>query len=216
MTAGDARLPIVVLTSGRGSNLQAIIDAATQRRIAARIVAVISDRADAAALERARRASMSAQALSPKDFADRPAYNVALADLVASHRPGLVVLAGFMRILGAAFVQRFAGRILNIHPSLLPAYAGLDTHRRVLDGGEQETGVSVHFVTESVDAGPIIAQARVPIRPGDSELSLAARVLESEHRIYPLVIDWFATGRLELRDGRAWLDGKALDEPVAA
>ena len=211
----DEPLRLVVLASGRGSNLQAIIDAAVQGRLAARIAAVISDRAHAFALQRARKAAIIAQALAPKDFADREAYDAALADLVASHRPGLVVLAGFMRVIGGLFVRRFTGRILNIHPSLLPAYPGLDTHKRVLEAGERETGASVHFVTEALDAGPLIAQARMPIRPGDRARDLAARVLELEHVIYPQVIGWFAAGRLEMREGRAWLDGAALDPPIA-
>ncbi|HUO83284.1 MAG TPA: phosphoribosylglycinamide formyltransferase [Gammaproteobacteria bacterium] len=209
------RLPLVVLASGRGSNLQAIIDAAADGRLAARIAAVVSDRADALALQRAREAGIFAQALLPRDFPDPAAYDAALAASVGSHRPGLVVLAGFMRIIGGGFVRRFTGRMLNIHPSLLPKYPGLDTHRRVLEAGERETGASVHFVTEAVDAGPLIARARLPVRPGDTAQTLAARVLEFEHLIYPQVIDWFATGRLRMRDGRAWLDGRALDKPIA-
>jgi phosphoribosylglycinamide formyltransferase-1 len=212
---GDEPLRLVVLASGRGSNLQAIIDAAEQGRLAARIAAVISDRADAFALPRARKAAIVTQALAPEDFAGRDAYDAALAELVAGHRPGLVVLAGFMRVVGAVFVRRFAGRILNIHPSLLPAYSGLDTHTRVLEAGERETGASVHFVTEALDAGPLIAQARTPVRPGDTARDLAARVLELEHAIYPQVIGWFAAGRLEMRGNRAWLDGAALNQPVA-
>jgi phosphoribosylglycinamide formyltransferase-1 len=211
----DEPLRLVVLASGRGSNLQAIIDASMQGHLAARIAAVISDRAQAFALQRARSAAIIAQALAPEDFADRDAYDTALADLVASHRPGLVVLAGFMRVVGSAFVHRFAGRILNVHPSLLPAYSGLDTHTRVLEASERETGASVHFVTETLDAGPLIAQARMPIRPADTARDLAARVLELEHLIYPQVIGWFAAGRLEMRDGLAWLDGAALEQPVA-
>lgn len=207
-------MPVVVLVSGRGSNLQAIIDAADQGRIPATIEAVVSDSADAFALERARRASIAALTLIRRDFPDRLAYDAALADLIESHNPGLVVLAGFMRILGPATVQRYAGRMLNIHPSLLPAYAGLDTHRRVIEAGEIETGASVHFVTETLDAGPAIIQARVPVKPDDDADRLAARVLEREHQIYPMAIGWFAEGRLEMRDGRAWLDGKPLDEPI--
>ncbi|MGH8494554.1 MAG: phosphoribosylglycinamide formyltransferase [Gammaproteobacteria bacterium] len=208
------RLRVVVLASGRGSNLQAIIDAAAGNRIPATVEAVISDRADAYALERARRPSIVTHTLSPCGFQDRQAYDAALADLIDSHAPGLVALAGFMRILGPAFVERYAGRMLNIHPSLLPAYTGLDTHRRVIDAGEAETGASVHFVTDALDAGPVIVQSRVEVRPGDDAHTLAARVLEREHEIYPLAIGWFAEGRLGMRDGRVWLDGKPLEKPV--
>lgn len=214
MNEPAGRMPVVVLVSGRGSNLQAIIDAADQGRIPVTIEAVVSDSADAFALERARRASIAALTLIPRDFPDRLAYDAALADLIESHKPGLVVLAGFMRILGPVTVQRYAGRMLNIHPSLLPAYAGLDTHRRVIEAGEIETGASVHFVTETLDAGPAIIQARVPVKADDDAHSLAARVLEREHQIYPMAIGWFAEGRLEIRDGRAWLDRKPLDEPI--
>lgn len=215
MTGGGADcLRVVVLASGRGSNLQAIIDAAAEGRMPVSIEAVISDRADSFALERARRAAIAAQILDPQAFADRPTYDAALAELIDSHAPGLVVLAGFMRILGPALVERYAGRMLNIHPSLLPAYTGFDTHRRVIEAGEAETGASVHFVTEALDAGPPVIQARVRVRPEDDAHKLAARVLGREHQIYPLAIGWFAEGRLEMRDGRAWLDGKPLAGPV--
>ena len=149
-----------------------------------------------------------------RSFRTATRYDEALAALVASFAPGLVVLAGFMRILGPAFVDRFADRMLNIHPSLLPRHRGLDTHRRVLEAGEREHGASVHFVTRELDGGPVVLQARVPIRDGDDEATLAARVLEVEHRIYPQAVGWFAAGRLRCRDGAAWLDGRRLDQPV--
>jgi phosphoribosylglycinamide formyltransferase-1 len=152
--------------------------------------------------------------LSPRDFPDREAYGRALGDIVESHAPQLVVLAGFMRILSDEFVLRFSGRMLNIHPSLLPRYAGLHTHRRALEAGDREHGASVHFVTPELDGGPVVLQARVPIVAGDDEDSLAARVLRQEHVIYPRCIGWFAAGRLAFRDGAAWLDGKRLDAPV--
>ena len=152
--------------------------------------------------------------LSPRNFPDREAYGRALGDIVESHAPQLVVLAGFMRILSDEFVQRFSGRMLNIHPSLLPRYAGLHTHRRALESGDREHGASVHFVTPELDGGPVVLQARVPIVAGDDEDSLAARVLREEHVIYPRCIGWFAAGRLAFRDGAAWLDGKRLDAPV--
>jgi len=152
--------------------------------------------------------------LQPGDFRDRTEYGRALADLVARFEPGLVVLAGFMRILDPTFVDRFAGRLLNIHPSLLPRHRGLHTHRRVLEAGEPEHGASVHFVTRELDGGPVVIQAAIPVRPGDDEATLAARVLAQEHRIYPQCIGWFAAGRLACRDGAVWFDGRRLDGPL--
>jgi len=152
--------------------------------------------------------------LEARDFPDRVAYDHALADLVERYAPGLVVLAGFMRILDASFVDRFAGRMLNIHPSLLPRHRGLHTHRRVLEAGEHEHGASVHFVTRELDGGPVVIQAVVPVLPGDDEAALAARVLAQEHRIYGRCIGWFASGRLSFRDGAALLDGRRLDTPI--
>ena len=152
--------------------------------------------------------------LSPRDYAGRDAYGSALADLVDGFAPQLLVLAGFMRILSDGFVARFAGRMLNIHPSLLPKYPGLHTHRRALDAADREHGASVHFVTPELDGGPVVLQAVVPVLPGDDEVSLAARVLREEHAIYPECVGWFASGRLALRDGVPWLDGRRLDAPV--
>ena len=143
-----------------------------------------------------------------------PSYDAALVQLLAQYQPKLIVLAGFMRILTPHFIGAFAGRILNVHPSLLPKYRGLHTHRRALEAGEALHGVSVHFVTEELDGGPVVLQAEVPVLPGDSETTLSARVQQGEHRIYPQAIDWFARGRLLLKDGRAWLDGKPLDAPL--
>jgi phosphoribosylglycinamide formyltransferase-1 len=214
MTASTQPLPVVVLVSGRGSNLKAIAAAAEAGALPIRILAVVSDRPDAGALEWARVNRIAAVALSPREFVDREAYGRALGDLVASYEPRLVILAGFMRILSDAFVLRFAGRLLNIHPSLLPRYPGLHTHRRALAAGDREHGASVHFVTPELDGGPVVLQARVPVLEGDDEDTLAARVLRQEHLIYPKVIDWFAAGRLALRDGVAWLDGERLDTPL--
>jgi phosphoribosylglycinamide formyltransferase-1 len=213
-TARSVRLPIVILISGRGSNMRAIAEQATKGALAVEIRAVISDRADAPGLATAAEFGIPAVALSPRDYTDRPAYDSALASLVASYSPALVVLAGFMRILTPNFIGPFSDRILNIHPSLLPKYRGLHTHRRALEAGDTCHGVSVHFVTQELDGGPVIIQARVPVLPGDSEADLSARVQRQEHRIYPAAIEWFAQGRLELRDDRAWLDGRRLDEPV--
>lgn len=211
--ASEAKaLRVLVLISGGGSNLQALIDA--QSEAPYRIVAVISNEADAFGLERARRAGIPAEVLSHRAFADRGAYDRALADLIDRYAPGLVVLAGFMRILTPGFVARYAGRMMNIHPSLLPKYRGLHTHQRALEAGEQEHGASVHFVTDELDGGPLIIQAPVPVRPDDDAESLAARVLTREHRIYPQAVRWFAEGRLRLgEDGRPVLDGRSLDAP---
>jgi phosphoribosylglycinamide formyltransferase-1 len=214
MTAPTPLLRVVVLVSGRGSNLQAIAARADAGELPIRIEAVVSDRADAGALDWARDRGIPVAVLSPRDFADREAYGRALGDLVEGYAPQLVVLAGFMRILSDEFVLRFSGRMLNIHPSLLPRYPGLHTHRRALEAGDPEHGASVHFVTPELDGGPVVLQARVPVLPGDDEDTLAARVLREEHVIYPRCVGWFAAGRLALRDGAVWLDGKPLDAPV--
>lgn len=199
------RLPIVVLISGSGSNLQAIIDAA-QQDLPVDIRAVISNRADAYGLERARLAGIPTHLLDHKSYPDRQAFDTALRELIDCFQPALVVLAGFMRILSNDFVRHYEGRMLNIHPSLLPRHRGLDTHARALEAGDREHGATVHFVTSELDAGPLVLQARVPIEPSDSPESLASRVLEQEHRIYPQAIRWFAEGRLRLVNGRAMLD----------
>lgn len=201
---------IVVLVSGQGSNLQALIDACQQGRIAATIVAVISNNAQAYGLQRAEEAGIAAQALDAKAFADREAFDTALAQAIDQYQPDLVVLAGYMRILSNAFVQHYAGRLLNIHPSLLPKYPGLHTHRQAIDNGDAEHGTSVHFVTEQLDGGPVILQAKVPIFPGDEEDEVIERVQSQEHTIYPLVVSWFIEGRLSMRDNAAWLDGERL------
>lgn len=201
---------IVVLISGNGSNLQAIIDACQQQRIDGTIEAVFSNKADAYGLERAREAGIHAAALAPGDYPNREAFDNALMAQIDQHVPDLVVLAGYMRILSPAFVAHYRGRLLNIHPSLLPKYPGLHTHRQALDNGDREHGTSVHFVTEELDGGPVILQAKVPIFDGDDEQAITARVQHQEHAIYPLVVGWFVDGRLSMRDGAAWLDGQPL------
>ena len=206
---------VAVLISGEGSNLQALIDAAGAQQLGARIVAVVSNRAAARGLERARAAGIEALHLSAARLPQRSEYDTALAALLAPREPDLVVLAGFMRILGASFVERFAGRLLNIHPSLLPKYPGLDTHRRVLEAGERLHGATVHFVTADLDAGPAVIQYRLAIRAGDTPESLAQRVHVGEHIILPRAVAWFAAGRLRLGESSVMLDGRALVEPVA-
>lgn len=207
--SAPAPLPIVVLLSGSGSNLQAIIDAA-QGDLPVEIRAVISNRADAYGLERARNAGIPARVLSHQEFADREAYDEALMALIDSYQPQLVVLAGFMRILSANFVRHYEGRMLNIHPSLLPRHRGLHTHQRAIEAGDKEHGATVHFVVPELDAGPRVLQARVAVESDDTEARLAQRVLQQEHQIYPQAIRWFAEGRLRLIDGIAHLDGQPI------
>jgi phosphoribosylglycinamide formyltransferase 1 len=211
---GPARLPVVILISGTGSNMRVIAERAARGELPIDIRAVISDRADARGLATAASMGIPVAALSPKDFPDRTSFDAALAKLINQYQPGLLVLAGFMRILGPEFTVQFSGRALNIHPSLLPKYRGLHTHRRALEAGDSHHGVSVHFVTEELDGGPVVLQARVPVLPGDTEASLSARVQREEHRIYPEVVEWFASGRLVCRDSHAWLDGAPLVAPV--
>lgn len=201
---------IVVLISGSGSNLQSIIDACQRHEIDGQIVAVISNKSDAYGLVRAQEAGIPALCVSSKAFTERQAYDAALLEAIEQYQPDLVVLAGFMRILTPAFVKHFTGKMLNIHPSLLPKYPGLHTHRRTLENGDKEHGTSVHFVTEELDGGPIILQGHVPVLPQDTEDDLVERVKLQEHLIYPQVIAWFVSGRLVMQDGKALLDGQPL------
>ncbi len=207
-------LRVVVLISGQGTNLQALIDDGALPDANFQVVAVFSDRADAKGLERARSAGIAAHHIDPQGFADRTRFDAALADAVDEYEPGLVVLAGFMRILSPAFVDRFEGRLLNIHPSLLPKFKGLHTHRRVLAEGETEHGATVHLVTAELDDGQPIMQYCIDIRADDTEDSLEARVHEGEYLIYPRTVAWFAEGRLRTAAGRVLLDGEPLNEPV--
>lgn len=201
---------IVVLISGNGSNLQAIIDACKQKKIKGTLRAVFSNKADAFGLERAREAGIPAHSLEASQFASREAFDRQLIQEIDAYAPDVVVLAGYMRILSPAFVAHYAERLLNIHPSLLPKYPGLHTHRQVLENGDEEHGTSVHFVTDELDGGPVILQAKVPVFDGDSEDDVTARVQAQEHAIYPLVVGWFVDGRLQMRDNVAWLDGIRL------
>jgi phosphoribosylglycinamide formyltransferase-1 len=207
-------LPIVILISGRGSNLQAIVDKTAAGELPVDIRAVISNRPNAAGLQQARQAGLETRVIDHTGYADRQAFDQALQACIDSYQPGLVVLAGFMRILTPGFVDHYRGRMLNIHPSLLPDLPGLNTHQRALDAGHSEHGASVHFVTEDTDGGPVLLQARVAIHEDDSAESLAARVLEQEHRLYPQAIRWFAEGRIFLdENGRIQLDGALLEQP---
>ena len=204
-----------LLISGRGSNLQAIIECIRDGSLPVEIRAVISNEPGAFGLERAIRAEIATRILSHQDFETREDYDAALGTLIDEYEPGMVVLAGFMRILTPAFVARFRGRLLNIHPSLLPKFRGLHTHERALKSGETIHGASVHFVTEELDGGPVVLQARIQVEPGDDPYRLAARVLIQEHRIYPQVVRWFAQERLRLdTDGRPRLDDAVLDQPL--
>lgn len=204
------KLPLVALISGRGSNLKAIIDAADPL---VEIRAVISNRSPAAGLLYAQQAGIATAIVDHTLFKTRFDFDMALQTAIDQYQPQLVILAGFMRILSAELVAHYRGRLFNIHPSLLPAFKGLHTHRRVLESGVKEHGASVHFVTEDLDAGPVIIQARVPVLPDDNEDSLAARVLQQEHRIYSQAIHWFAEGRLQLQGQVALLDGQPLTFP---
>ena len=203
-------LRAVALISGRGSNLQSLIDAVHDGRLALDIRAVISNVPSAAGLRRAEAAGVESLVLDHREFSHREGFDSALARLVDERRAELVLLAGFMRILGPTFVSRYEGRLMNIHPSLLPAFPGLDTHRRALEAGVPVHGATVHFVTSRLDGGPIIVQAPVEVRPGDTPEALAARVLVEEHRIYPLAVKWFTEGRLGIRDGRVFRDGQPV------
>jgi phosphoribosylglycinamide formyltransferase-1 len=191
-------LRVGVLASGRGSNLQAILEACAGPAFPARVVVVISDRERAAALERARAAGIEAVFLNPKDFGDRESYDAGITGILEERRVGLVCLAGFMRILSPAFVRAWRGRALNIHPSLLPAFAGLHPQRQALDHGAKVSGATVHFVDEGVDTGPIVLQSAVPVQPDDTVDTLAARILTEEHRLYPEAVRLFALGRLRI------------------
>ncbi len=205
-------MAVVVLISGRGSNLQSIIDQTSAGQLPITIRAVVSNEADAYGLVRARSAGIPTRVLDHRQFATREDFDQELMQLIDDYDPQLVVLAGFMRILGDAFVQHYAGRLMNIHPSLLPDFPGLDTHERALRSGAKRHGASVHFVTPELDGGPIIIQASVPVQPGDTPEKLADRVLKEEHRIFPQAIRWFAEGRLEVRERRVLLDGARRPE----
>jgi len=205
---------LVVLISGSGSNLQAIIDQCANNSINASICRVISNKTDVKGLARAKDAGIATQVIDHTQYADREAFDAALIEVIDQCNPDLVVLAGFMRILTESFVTHFKGRLINIHPSLLPKYQGLNTHQRAIDAGDSEAGASVHFVTEELDGGPVIAQAKVPVEANDTTETLAKRVLTVEHGIFPAVIGWFADKRLQLDNNQIVFDQKTLSHPI--
>jgi phosphoribosylglycinamide formyltransferase-1 len=206
---------LVVLVSGRGRNLQALAESVREGRIPARLAGVVSTRADAPALAYARAVGLPHFVLAPPDFPERTAYDAALAERLRSLGAELIALAGFMRVLGAQFVRAFEGRMLNIHPALLPKYPGLDTHRRVLAAGDAEHGATVHFVTRELDGGPRVIQGALTVGAQDDAQTLAARVLEQiELKIYPQAVAWLARGELRYAQGAAWFRGRRLDEPL--
>ena len=205
---------IVILISGSGTNLQAIIDAVKQGRIKATIAAVISNRADAKGLQRARHAGINAVVIEQNRYDNRVDYDTALISEIDKYHPDLIVLAGFMRILSDKFVHHYHNKVFNIHPSLLPEFKGLHTHRRVLESCKPIHGASVHFLSNELDSGPVVVQAEVPVKPNDTEASLAARVLQQEHIIYPMAIAWFIDGRLEVNGNHVLLDKQTLHRPA--
>jgi len=219
LTEKPTLLRLAILVSGAGSNMVAIARACSEGRIPAEVAVVICDKPGAGGIQRARDLGLEVAVVDAAGFRrdgrpDKPAFEAAIDGPIRAHGADAVVLAGFMRVLSADFVARHPGRILNIHPSLLPKYPGLDTHARVLAAGDREHGVTVHFVTAELDGGPAVIQSTVPVLPGDDVTSLSARVHAAEHIIYPMAIQWLASGRLLWNGGRPTLDGKALDAPV--
>ncbi len=210
--AGGKRL--VVLISGRGSNLNALIGACSDGRIPGRVVRVISNRPQARGLDFARQSRIPYAVLDHREYPDREGFDQALAAVIEASAPDLIVLAGFMRVLSDAFVARFAGRMVNIHPSLLPDFRGLDTHARALAAGVEVHGASVHFVTAELDGGPVLMQARVPVHPDDDPETLAARVQTAEHRLYPTAVALICSGRVQAVGDKVYCDGRPLERPL--
>lgn len=215
MKADQATLPgILVLASGSGTNLQALIDASRERDFPGQIIALGCNQPKAFALERAAQANVETFVVNHKDFGSREEFDAALMAHILRHNPDLIVLAGFMRILTTDFVRAFRGKLVNIHPSLLPLYTGLNTHQSALDAGDQTHGVSIHFVTEELDGGPVIAQAEVAVTPEDTAESLAGKVQKKEHLLYPIVVRWFCEGRIQLGRECVLFDGQAVEAPM--
>ena len=214
MSGPGDRCRVAILISGSGTNLQAFIDRANKRESRLDIVRVLSNRPDAFGLQRANDAGIACSCIEHQHFEEREGFDRAVAALLDEDRPELIILAGFMRILSAWFVHHYEGRIMNIHPALLPKYPGLDTHARVLATGDAQHGSTVHFVTEELDGGPRVLAGRIAVEKGETADSLRDRVQAVEHQIYPRAAEWFASGRLECRDNAAWLDDEELLEPV--
>jgi phosphoribosylglycinamide formyltransferase 1 len=207
-------LRLAILISGRGSNMEAVARACRAGGIDASVGVVIADRDAAPGLAIARELGLETKVVAWRSFADRAAFESALAQAIEAHHAEVIVLAGFMRVLSPQFAEKYAGRLINIHPALLPKHRGLHTHSRALAAGDAEHGASVHFATAELDGGPVVLQSRLTVRAQETEPELAARVLATEHVILPRVLSWMASGRLTWRDGRGWLDGKPLDAPV--
>jgi len=214
LSSTSEALRLAILISGRGSNMATIARECQQHHVNATVNVVISNKPDVAGLTTAQEMGIQTQVVRSSKT-ERETFESALTATLDAHAPDLVILAGFMRVLTEPFVRRYSGRMINIHPSLLPKYTGLHTHQRVLDAGDAEHGATVHFVTPELDGGPLILQSRVPVKAGDSEATLAARIQATEHVIYPRVIAWIADGRLKWNEGRPLLDGKLLTGPVA-
>jgi len=208
------RCKTAILISGSGTNLQAFIDAVDDGNLDLDLAVVFSNKPDAFGLERAERAGIPTSCVQHSDYPDREAFDQAVIAELDRFEPELLILAGFMRILSKAFVAHYAGKILNIHPALLPLYPGLNTHQRVLDAGDKWHGSTVHFVTEKLDAGPRILQGRLAVIPGETAEQLAARVQAIEHQIYPQAAAWVGSGKVRFKDGESWVDGHRADEPV--
>lgn len=208
------KIRVVVLISGNGSNLQALIDRQIAGTLPVSICAVISNRPNAYGLTRASTAGIATEVVNHQSYADRDSFDNRLIETIDSYKPDLIVLAGFMRILTPEFVRHYHGKLMNIHPSLLPDYRGLNTHQRAIAAGEKHHGATVHFVTVELDGGPLIVQARLPIDETEVAASLARKVQDIEHQIYPLAIKWYAEGRLKMQGDKAFLDGKPLDAPI--
>ncbi|HFE37076.1 MAG TPA: phosphoribosylglycinamide formyltransferase [Gammaproteobacteria bacterium] len=214
MTHASQKTRVVVLISGSGSNLQAFIDQSLDGTLPIEIVGVISNNPAAYGLQRAKSAGLNSKVINHKDFADKGLYEQQLQQSIDAYEPELILLAGFMRILGADFVNHYLGRMLNIHPSLLPKYRGLNTHQRALDNGDKIHGASVHYVTPELDGGPVIIQSQVPVDASDTSESLAKRVQKQEHIIYPIAVSWFTLNRLSLKNNHIYFDNKLLEKPV--
>jgi phosphoribosylglycinamide formyltransferase-1 len=214
LTDSSSRFSAAVLLSGNGSNLQALVDAVAENRLDVALSVVISNKAGAYGLTRAAQANIDTITVPSADFQTREDFESALAEVIDRYAPDIIVLAGFMRILTPAFVDRYAGQIINIHPSLLPKFRGLHTHQRALENGERWHGCTVHFVSEDLDGGPAIIQGKVAVLDDDTQEQLAARVLNVEHQIFPEALALIAAGRLRLKDAEIWFDSEKLEEPI--